>query len=187
MIEQERGKILLSIARGAIAEALGGPQQRMPAEDWLQEWGATFVTLTQDGQLRGCIGTLEAHRPLADDVRHNARSAAFHDPRFMPLSRDELDLTTVEVSQLSPPQAMTVQDEADALAQLRPGVDGVIFECGPYCSTFLPQVWDQLPQPRQFMAHLKRKAGLPESFWSEDVRLSRYTVHKWKELAPGRI
>lgn len=186
MTEQERGKILLSIARGSIAEALGVPRQTIPQEDWLKEWGATFVTLTQDGQLRGCIGTLEAHRPLSEDVYKNARAAAFHDPRFSPLSPDEFDFTIVEVSLLSPPQTMTVQDEADALAQLRPGVDGVIFECGAYRSTFLPQVWDQLPQPRQFMAHLKHKAGLPESFWSDEVRLSRYTVDKWKESAPGR-
>lgn len=185
--EEARGKILLAIARGSIAGALGVPRQSLPQEDWLQEWGATFVTLTQNGELRGCIGTLEAWRPLADDVYQNARAAAFHDPRFMPLSRDELELTAVEVSLLSPPQPMTVRDEADALAQLRPGVDGVIFECGAYRSTFLPQVWEQLPQARQFMAHLKRKAGLPENFWSEEVRLSRYTVHKWKELAPGRI
>lgn len=186
MTEQERGKMLLTIARGSIAEALGGTHQTIPKQDWLQEWGATFVTLTQDGQLRGCIGTLEAHRPLGEDVYKNARAAAFQDPRFMPLSRDELDLTTVEVSLLSPPQAMTIQDEADALAQLRPGVDGVIFEFGLHRSTFLPQVWDQLPRPRQFMAHLKRKAGLPEDFWSNEVRLSRYTVDKWKESAPGR-
>ena len=186
MTEQEHGKILLSIARGSISEALGGPPQTIPPQDWLQEWGATFVTLTQDGQLRGCIGTLEAHRPLAEDVYKNARAAAFNDPRFPPLSPDEFDLTAVEVSLLSPAQEMTARDEADALAQLRPGVDGVIFECGAYRSTFLPQVWDQLPQPRQFVAHLKRKAGLPESFWSDEVRLSRYTVDKWKETAQGQ-
>ncbi|HEX5362920.1 MAG TPA: AmmeMemoRadiSam system protein A [Gallionella sp.] len=179
--DQRRGKILLDIARGSIAEALGAPHLAVPQEDWLQQPGATFVTLTQHGELRGCIGTLEAHRPLAEDVYHNARAAAFEDPRFMPLKREELGYTRVEVSLLSPPQPMTVQDEADALAQLRPGVDGLVFEYGRYRSTFLPQVWEQLPLPRQFMAHLKRKAGLPEDFWSDDVRLSRYTVTKWSE------
>ena len=104
-----------------------------------------------------------------------------HDPRFMPLSVEELDITTVEISLLSPTTAMDVRDEADALAQMRPNVDGILFEYGRYRSTFLPQVWEQLPQPRQFMAHLRRKAGLPEDFWEEGVKLSRYTVTKWSE------
>jgi hypothetical protein len=179
--EQDRGKVLLDIARGAIAEALGAPPRPRPRLDWLDEPGATFVTLTQHGELRGCIGSLQAHRPLGEDVWHNARAAAFDDPRFAPLQEDELDITRCEVSLLNPAEAMTFSDEQDALAQLRPGIDGVIFEYGRYRSTFLPQVWEQLPDPRQFMAHLKRKAGLPENFWDKDVRLSRYTVSKWRE------
>lgn len=176
-----RGKVLICIARNAIAEALGETCVSVPQEDWLSEWGATFVTLTQGGELRGCIGSLQAHRPLGEDVHQNALSAAFRDPRFMPLARHELDVTECEVSLLSPAEAMEFCGEHDALSQLRPGVDGIILECGRYRSTFLPQVWEQLPQPRQFMAHLKRKAGLPESFWTEDMRLSRYTVCKWRE------
>lgn len=148
---------------------------------WLAEHGACFVTLTQNGELRGCIGTLQAHRPLLADVKSNAVAAAIHDPRFMPLSVEELDITTVEISLLSPTTAMDVRGEADALAQIRPNVDGIVFEYGHYRSTFLPQVWEQLPQPRQFMAHLRRKAGLPEDFWEEGVKLSRYTVTKWSE------
>ena len=179
--EQDRGKVLLGIARGAIAEALGAPPQPRPQQDWLNEPGATFVTLTQHGELRGCIGSLQAHRPLGEDIWHNARAAAFDDPRFAPLQEDELGITRCEVSLLSPTEEMRFSNEQNALAQLRPGIDGVIFEYSRYRSIFLPQVWEQLPDPRQFMAHLKRKAGLPENFWDKDVRLSRYTVHKWRE------
>ncbi len=131
--------------------------------------------------MRGCIGSLQAHRDLAGDVRANAVAAALRDPRFEPLSAAELGRTRVEVSVLTPAQPLTFRSEAEALAQLRPGVDGVIFTCGRHRSTFLPQVWEQLPDATQFMAQLKRKAGLAADFWSEDVQLSRYQVRKWKE------
>jgi len=153
----------------------------MPQAAWLQQSGATFITLTLNGQLRGCIGSLEAHRPLIEDVRHNAVAAAFHDPRFAPLTAEEFAGVQVEVSLLTPAQPMSFSDERDALSQLRPNTDGIIFEYGRYRSTFLPQVWEQLPQPHQFMMHLKRKAGLPDDFWAEDVKLSRYSVTKWRE------
>jgi AmmeMemoRadiSam system protein A len=178
---EERGKILLAIARAAIARALDLPQAADENAPWLAEHGACFVTLTQDGELRGCIGTLQAHRPLLADLKNNAVSAALHDPRFWPMTADEFDITSVEISLLSPTQALEVRHEADALAQLRPGVDGIVFEYGHHRSTFLPQVWEQLPQPQQFMAQLKRKAGLPADFWAEGIRLSRYTVTKWRE------
>lgn len=177
----QHGTILLPIARAAISCALNVPRAADETAPWLAEPGACFVTLTQHDELRGCIGSLQAHRPLLDDVKNNAVSAALRDPRFMPLSAAELDITKVEISLLSPPQTMSFRDEADALAQLRPNVDGVIFLYGRYRSTFLPQVWEQLPQPREFMAHLKHKAGLPADFWSPEVKLSRYTVEKWKE------
>ena len=177
----ENGKILLPIARAAISRALGVPRAADETAPWLVEHGACVVTLTEDGELRGCIGTLQAHRPLLADVKSNAVSAAMHDPRFMPLSAEELDLTTVEISLLSPTTAMDVRDEADALAQMRPNVDGIVFEFGHYRSTFLPQVWEDLTQPRQFLAMLRRKAGLPDDFWEEGVKLSRYTVTKWSE------
>lgn len=148
---------------------------------WLAEHGACFVTLTQSGELRGCIGSLQAHRPLLADVKSNAVSAALHDPRFTPLRAEELDITTVEISLLSATREMAVRDEADALAQLRPNVDGIVFEYGRYRSTFLPQVWESLAQPRQFLSMLRRKAGLPDDFWAEGVKLSRYTVTKWSE------
>ena len=182
MLDEKQGQILVALARNAIAAQLGLPQTRVDASgDWLKEPSATFVTLTRHGQLRGCIGTLEAHRTLLEDVRANAVAAAFRDLRFSPLTEDEFAETHVEVSLLSAAQPLTFSDEADALRQLRPGVDGIILEHGRQRSTFLPQVWEQLPLPHQFMAHLKMKAGLPADFWSEDIRLARYTVTKWKE------
>lgn len=177
----EQGQILLPIARAAISQVLNVRYAADETAPWLAEHGACFVTLTQAGELRGCIGSLQAHRPLLVDVKSNAVSAALRDPRFMPLSVQELDITTIEISLLSTSLTMEVRDEPDALAQLRPGVDGIIFEYGRYRSTFLPQVWEQLPQSHQFMAHLKRKAGLPDDFWAEGVKLSRYTVTKWSE------
>jgi AmmeMemoRadiSam system protein A len=143
--------------------------------------GASFVTLTQEGQLRGCIGSLHAYRPLLDDVKANAVAAALHDPRFAPLALEELDYTQIEISLLSALQAMKISGEDDAIAQLRPGIDGVVLEFGNYRSTFLPQVWEQLPGAEEFLAHLKRKAGLPARFWAAELKLSRYTVSKFKE------
>jgi uncharacterized protein len=177
----ELGPILLQIARNAIAARLGLPETPTVDHPALQQPGATFVTLTQNGQLRGCIGSLEAHRPLLNDVRENAGNAAFRDPRFHPLQRDEFERTRVEVSLLTPPEALAFRDEAEALAQLRPGIDGVIFSAGQRRSTFLPQVWEQLPEARTFMAHLKQKAGLSADYWGADVRLARYQVKKWQE------
>jgi len=179
--DPDKGETLLKLARSEIGSKLGQPATTPAHAGWLMEPGASFVTLTRQGELRGCIGTLEAHRPLGIDVRENAVAAAFRDPRFMPLSHAEFDEIRVEVSLLSPAQALAVADEATALAALRPNVDGVVFEYRHFRSTFLPQVWEQLPEPAEFMAHLKRKAGLPMDFWAEDVRLSRYTVSKWKE------
>lgn len=181
--EPDKGPTLLQLARAEIAAKLGQPAPPPAAHAWLHEPGACFVTLTRQGELRGCIGTLEAHRPLAVDVRENAVAAAFRDPRFRPLSRAEFEEIRVEVSLLSPTEALAVASEAHALAALRPGVDGIVFEYRHFRSTFLPQVWEQLPEPADFLAQLKRKAGLPADFWADEVRLSRYTVTKWKEEA----
>lgn len=180
------GEHLLQIARAAISNVLGQavalPEPGGATADMLQALGASFVTLNQQGQLRGCIGSLQAHRPLITDIQANAIAAALHDPRFAPLTLVELDITTVEVSVLSAMQPLPFTSEVHALAQLRPGVDGVVFEFGRYRSTFLPQVWEQLPNARQFMAHLKHKAGLAPDFWAAEVRLQRYTVSKFKEV-----
>ncbi len=182
--DAEQGRLLVALARNAIARKL----RQSPSTDdqhpaWLDEPGAVFVTLTQHGGLRGCIGSLEAHRSLREDIQANAQAAAFDDPRFPPLSEDELDTTRVEVSILSRPEPMHFRDETDFLTQLRPGIDGVILEYGWHRATFLPQVWEQLPEPRQFMANLKRKAGLSADFWSNEIRISRYSVEKFKEGA----
>lgn len=181
MAQNETGKILLPIARAAVSNALNVPLTADESAPLLAEPGACFVTLTQNGQLRGCIGSLVAHRSLLNDLKNNAVSAALYDPRFVPLTAAELKNTKIEISLLTPPEPMQFKDEADALAQLRPGIDGVVFEFGRYRSTFLPQVWQQLPAPREFMSHLKQKAGLPEDFWAAGVRLSRYTVKKFTE------
>ena len=179
--QDERGEVLLPIARAAISHALKVVYSADESASWLKEHGACFVTLTQHGQLRGCIGSLQARQPLLADVKDNAVAAALHDPRFSPLTARELDVTDIEISLLSATEPMAIRDEQDALAQLRPHIDGIVLEAGYHRATFLPQVWEQLPEPRTFMAHLKHKAGLPASFWSSDVKLSRYTVTKWRE------
>ena len=180
----ELGATLLTLAHNAIAARFGQASGPVADLSQLREPGATFVTLTQGGDLRGCIGSLEAWRPLRQDVQENALAAAFRDPRFNPLLADELPNTRVEVSLLTPAVPMNFTDEADALAQLRPNIDGVIFTAGSRRATFLPQVWEQLPEPAEFMARLKQKAGLPANYWGPDVRLERYEVRKWKEPLP---
>ena len=181
MPNTELGAALLRLARAAIGEQLGKPAPADASHARLHEPGATFVTLTQQGQLRGCIGSLEAHRALLHDVRENALAAAFRDPRFSPLAVEEFELTSVEVSLLTPALPLAFRDEADFMAQLRPGRDGIVFQYGRHRSTFLPQVWESLPEPQQFMQQLKRKAGLPPNFWHEEVSIARYEVTKWKE------
>jgi AmmeMemoRadiSam system protein A len=177
----DAGAVLLPLARAAIAAKVGIEHHARADEDWLHASGASFVTLTIEARLRGCIGTLHASRPLLDDVRHNAVAAAFRDPRFKPLTREEYAAVSVEVSVLSPLAPMRFSDESDALAQLRPGIDGLVFEYGHHRSTFLPQVWDTYRDPAEFLGHLKYKAGLPPDFWDPEVRLARYVVTKWRE------
>ncbi len=180
-MQDDRGIVLLRLARAAIAQALGRTMVVRDDAAWLQEPGASFVTLTLHRQLRGCIGSLQAQRRLLDDVRANAVAAALRDPRFAPLVAHELDSVRIGVSLLSPLQPLRFRDEADALAQLQPGIDGLVFECKGHRSTFLPQVWEQLPEPRDFMGQLKAKAGFATDFWDVTVRLQRYSVAKWEE------
>lgn len=142
----------------------------------LQTLAASFVTLHMQHNLRGCIGALEAFRPLALDVAANAYAAAFRDPRFPPLSRLEFKQLDIHISVLSPPEDMSIAGEADLVAQLRPGIDGLIIEENIYRSTFLPAVWESLPQPEDFLRQLKLKAGLPADYWSKTIRARRYTV-----------
>jgi AmmeMemoRadiSam system protein A len=178
---QDAGVVLLPLARAAIAREIGRPLVTPEEAAWLREPGACFITLTYETRLRGCIGTLQAHRALGEDVRQNAVAAAFRDPRFKPLTATEFDGVEVEVSLLSALESLRFTDERDALQQLRVGVDGVIFQYGHHKSTFLPQVWRDYEEPAEFIAHLKYKAGLPPDFWDAEVKLSRYTVTKWRE------
>ncbi|HEX22747.1 MAG TPA: AmmeMemoRadiSam system protein A [Chromatiales bacterium] len=145
----------------------------------LREPRATFVTLNEHGQLRGCIGSLEAVRPLVEDVAHNAYAAAFSDPRFPPLQASELADLDVHISVLSPATPMQFHSEEDLIRQLRPGVDGLILEDGYHRGTFLPAVWESLPDPHDFLQHLKLKAGLPADYWSDTIRVSRYTTESF--------
>lgn len=178
---QDAGTVLLPLARAAIARKLGKSHAAPAEAAWLREQGACFITLTHGEKLRGCIGTLRAHRTLVDDVTANAVAAAFRDPRFKPLTATEFETVEVEISLLSALEPLTFSGEGEALAQLRAGQDGVVFEYGHHSSTFLPQVWDELREPAEFMAHLKHKAGLPPDFWDAEVKLMRYTVSKWRE------
>lgn len=190
MSDDSLGTQLLGFARNAIAGELALPLSPLPLESAgdtarLDAPGATFVTLTQQDVLRGCIGTLEAgRRPLRQDVMENARSAALRDPRFPPLSPAEFKTTRIEVSLLTSPEFMEFANERDALSQLVPGDDGIILMYGCNRATFLPQVWESLPEPQEFMTQLKRKAGLRGDFWSPDMLLARYHVQKWKEAQP---
>ena len=189
MHDVELGRSLVSIARRAIRSELGEDgnvgsdraQARHRPHPALEAPGATFVTLLKHGMLRGCIGTIEANRTLGVDVRANAVAAAFDDPRFPRLGVDEFPDTSVEVSLLSSPEAMMADDEPALLLQLRPGIDGVVLAFAGRRATFLPQVWDTLQEPAMFLAELKRKAGLPVDFWSAGVKVSRYSVTKWRE------
>jgi len=178
-------RILLQTARESIANGLrvGTPLPVDPAEfdPELQEKRATFVTLNKKGELRGCIGHLEAIQPLIRDVAENAFNAAFNDPRFPPVDAGELDELEIHISILSPPEPIRFSSEADLLRQIRPQIDGLILEDGVYRGTFLPSVWEQLPQPEQFLAHLKMKAGLPPNYWSDTMRLYRYISEPFSE------
>lgn len=180
-LPQEAGSVLLPLARAAIGAELGIEHAAREDYPWLRHPGACFITLMADVQLRGCIGTLRAHRTLVEDVRANAVAAAFRDPRFKPLAASEFSGIAVEISVLSALEPMTVADEQDAIRQLRPGVDGVVFQYGHHSGTFLPQVWESFADPAEFLAHLRYKAGLPPDFWDSEVKLSRYVVTKWRE------
>ncbi len=178
----DKGNVLLTLARSAIAGRLGMAAAFTPPDTaWLNEPRASFVTLHKNGALRGCIGSLAAHRPLGEDVAANAVAAAFHDPRFAPLAADEFAAIDIEVSVLSVPEKISFSDENELLCLLRPHIDGLILSYGNQRGTFLPQVWQQLPQPTQFLAHLKQKAGLSPDFWHPDIEISRYTVEAFSE------
>lgn len=180
MLSPEHREILLEIAEHSILEglrhgrALHVEVDRYPPELRLQR--ATFVTLHRGSELRGCIGSLEAYQPLVQNVAQNAYAAAFSDPRFPPLAAPEYAGLHLDVSVLSPAEPMSFTSEQDLLAQLRPGVDGLILEDRGHRGTFLPSVWESLPTPALFLRQLKAKAWLPTDHWSATLRVSRYTT-----------
>ena len=174
---------MLQLAREAIRRDLEGDTpfnpdlQIFPAS--LQQRGACFVTLNLRGALRGCIGSLAAHRPLVEDITSNARAAAFHDPRFQPLTPEEYENLEIHLSILSPPTPMKVASRAELLAAIRPGVDGLVIKEHGRQATYLPSVWQQLPDPEQFVFELRRKAGLAGDGWSEETEVLRYGTEEF--------
>jgi len=175
------GRMLLTIARSAIAARLELASGGEPSDPALAQPGATFVTLHSHGELRGCIGSLEPVRPLGVDVRENALAAAFRDPRFPPLAAREFDATSVDVSLLSPAERLLVTGEEDLVSRLRPGIDGLILEHDGRRATYLPQVWEAIPDPRDFVDALKAKAGWSRGVWSARMNVFRYVTTKWTE------
>lgn len=178
--EKQRAE-LLALARAAIRHALGGPAVQRPADPRFQRPGAVFVTLYRGSVLHGCIGSLEAHRDLLDDIVDNAVAAALRDPRAVPLSLAAVDGLRVEISLLSPQERVSCHDEASALAALRPGIDGVVLRCGGRRATFLPQVWEAIPDGHEFLRELRWKAGLDPNRWPRELEVYRYSVEKMAE------
>lgn len=172
-------QLLRQLAGDSIKKGLCGETLTVRPTDYpesLRPLRATFVTLHVDEKLRGCIGTIEARRTLVEDVVSNAYGAAFRDTRFPALTWPEFERLDIHISILSPPEPVQFSSEADLLTQLRPQVDGLIIEEGIFHGTFLPSVWEQLPEPREFLRHLKHKAGLSPDYWSNRLRVQRYTT-----------
>jgi AmmeMemoRadiSam system protein A len=179
MDHDEDGERLVTLARAAIVHELGGPDPERPRGPWFDQLAATFATVTRRGRLHGCIGSIAPRRPLVEDVVGNAVAAAFVDPRSQPLRAEWLPEMGIEVTLLSPLAALSFTDQADVLRQIVPGVDGLVLRFGPYRGTFLPQVWESLPVPSEFLDELKVKAGLFRSFWDEGIEFDRFRVQKW--------
>jgi AmmeMemoRadiSam system protein B/AmmeMemoRadiSam system protein A len=177
----DAGRILLAIARDEVEKTLFQKQKRQANLAWLRQAGATFVTLTKSGALRGCIGSLQAARAVGIDVAENALGAAFRDPRFPAMTTQEWPQCSVEVSLLGAAKPIRFADEADLLSQIRAGEDGLILEHGGKRATFLPQVWESIPDKRLFLGELARKAGLPADIRLARCKVLRYRVAKWKE------
>lgn len=181
--------LLLQTARASIGHGFqhGGPLSLADLKEMGLINGApmsrrsTFVTLKKHGELRGCVGSLDVEYPLAVDVARNAFNAAFIDSRFDPLHPSELNHVDIEITVLSPHEPMNVASEAQLLAELEPGRDGLVLECDGRRATFLPQVWEHLPDPRQFVDELKVKAGLPQRFWSQAIKAFRYHAESFAE------
>jgi AmmeMemoRadiSam system protein A len=189
-LDPEKGKTLLALARGSLKEKFGrtltaaeaAARESGGADPSLQARCGTFVTLVLEGRLRGCIGSLAPAEPIAAGVQRNALNAAFHDPRFSPLTEAEFDRVKIEVSVLTEPRPLAFEDGADLAARLRPKLDGVILRKGYASATFLPQVWEQLPRPEEFLGHLCLKAGLKRDAWKQPgIEVSTYQVQYFEE------
>ena len=185
-LSEDEGNYLLVMARNTIKNRLNNMEE--PQIDWknlpekFQEQLGTFVTLTIDGNLRGCIGHIIPRETVIEGIRENSINAAFRDPRFPPLSREEFDKIEIEISILTAPEELSYTDADDLLNKLRPGVDGLIIKKGHYEATFLPQVWDQLPDKEEFLSHLCMKAGLSYDSWrKEKLQVSTYQVQAFEE------
>lgn len=185
-LDQNHGNFLLQLARKNIAHQIANSPPWLPDREQvdkrLLERQACFVTLADQGQLRGCIGSLEPMEALLDNVARNARAAANADPRFPPVTATELDYLQIEISVLAPPSPVFFNDEQTLLTALRPYVDGIILHTpNGGRATFLPSVWEQLPDPKVFLRHLKEKAGLPADYWHKSIRIERYQVQHFEE------
>jgi len=183
ILEDRQGQTLLKLARNTLERKLTkGEDPPTPTDPALLVRAATFVTLKIAGRLRGCIGNLEPVGPLWEGIRDNAIHAAFHDHRFSPLSPEELPKVHLDISILSPPLPLDYADADELLAKLRPDIDGVILRDGRRSATFLPQVWQQLPRPEQFLGHLCLKAGLPQDYWRQaKLVINTYQVQCFAE------
>jgi len=180
MLDGNDKKNLMSVAKASIKHGIErGKPLFVDVSHYvesLRENGACFVTLKLNGQLRGCIGSLQAWRPLVDDCADNAFNAAFRDPRFPGVTEQEYCLLYLHISVLGKTSPMHFDSEEDLLTQLRPDIDGLVLEDLGYRGTFLPAVWEEVPKPLDFLNHLKHKAGLPLNYWSDTIQVSRYTV-----------
>ena len=186
MFNDREREALLEVASASVRHGLDSGQ-RLPVEpeeypERLARPGACFVTLTISGGLRGCIGSLEARLPLIQDCADKAFAAAFRDFRFPPVAAQELDLLEYQVSVLSVPSPLHFVSEDDLFSQLRPGTDGLVLELGSRRATFLPSVWETLPEPQQFLGHLKQKAGFAQDYWSDAIKAYRYTVESIRRM-----
>lgn len=186
----QQGVMLLKLARRTIAGKLKIEREEKERRSWKKEFSdpsfhkkrGVFVTLLMNGKLRGCIGNLEPEKTVVDSVRRNALHAAFEDPRFPPLSPDELENVRIEVSILTKPAVLEYTDKEDLLAKITPYEDGLIISKENRTATFLPQVWEQVSGPEEFLSHLCRKAGLPEHQWKKgDLDVEVYRVESFEE------
>jgi AmmeMemoRadiSam system protein A len=180
MLTPEQGAELLALARQSIASAFGAEKPVHSDAGWLNQPGSTFVSLHQQGDLRGCVGNIRPVPTLFESVTRNARAAAFDDSRFKPLDEDELAKTKLEVTVMSPLERLNAKTEDETIAQLRPGTDGVVLNYMGRSSVFIPQMWEQLPNPKEFLSHLKRKSRFPTD-WPDGMTVDRFTAEYWEE------